>query len=105
MRGMLAVCAFPAPRCKQVTHKLWQQGIFSCSRFGAARPHAKSRAPCYAYADKMSEAVMRFGVFHELQLPRPWNDDDEHVMFHEALAQVALADHGGRGTAALLRRE
>jgi alkanesulfonate monooxygenase SsuD/methylene tetrahydromethanopterin reductase-like flavin-dependent oxidoreductase (luciferase family) len=38
---------------------------------------------------------MRFGVFYELQLPRPWNDGDEHRMFHEALAQVALADRLG----------
>ena len=38
---------------------------------------------------------MRFGVFYELQLPRPWNDGDERLMFHEALAQVALADRLG----------
>ncbi len=38
---------------------------------------------------------MRFGVFYELQLPRPWNDGDEQRMFREALAQVALADRLG----------
>jgi alkanesulfonate monooxygenase SsuD/methylene tetrahydromethanopterin reductase-like flavin-dependent oxidoreductase (luciferase family) len=38
---------------------------------------------------------MRFGVFYELQLPRPWNDGDEHRLFHDALAQVALADQLG----------
>jgi alkanesulfonate monooxygenase SsuD/methylene tetrahydromethanopterin reductase-like flavin-dependent oxidoreductase (luciferase family) len=38
---------------------------------------------------------MRFGVFYELQLPRPWEDGDEQRMFHEALAQVALADRLG----------
>lgn len=35
---------------------------------------------------------MRFGVFYELQLPKPWNEGDEHRLFHEALNQVVLAD-------------
>jgi alkanesulfonate monooxygenase SsuD/methylene tetrahydromethanopterin reductase-like flavin-dependent oxidoreductase (luciferase family) len=38
---------------------------------------------------------MRFGVFYELQLPRPWNKGDEARLFHEALDQVALADRLG----------
>ena len=38
---------------------------------------------------------MRFGVFYELQLPKPWNDGDEHRLFHEALDQVVLADQLG----------
>ena len=38
---------------------------------------------------------MRFGVFYELQLPKPWNPGDEHRLFKEALAQVALADKLG----------
>ena len=35
---------------------------------------------------------MRFGVFYEMQLPRPWGPDDERRLFHEALDQVVLAD-------------
>jgi alkanesulfonate monooxygenase SsuD/methylene tetrahydromethanopterin reductase-like flavin-dependent oxidoreductase (luciferase family) len=35
---------------------------------------------------------MRFGVFYELQLPKPWEDGAEERLFHEALDQVALAD-------------
>ena len=35
---------------------------------------------------------MRFGVFYELQLPKPWAPGDERRLFHEALDQVALAD-------------
>lgn len=35
---------------------------------------------------------MKFGVFYELQLPKPWNEGDEHRLFHEALDQVVLAD-------------
>jgi len=38
---------------------------------------------------------MRFGVFYELQLPRPWAVDDEHRLFKEALDQVVLADELG----------
>ena len=35
---------------------------------------------------------MRFGVFYELQLPKPWDEGSEHRLFHEALEQVVLAD-------------
>lgn len=38
---------------------------------------------------------MKFGVFYELQLPKPWREGDEHRLFHEALDQVALADRLG----------
>lgn len=38
---------------------------------------------------------MRFGVFYEHQLPRPWNDGDEARLLHEALEQVVLADRLG----------
>ncbi len=38
---------------------------------------------------------MRFGVFYELQLPKPWKNDDEQRLFNEALDQVALADRLG----------
>ena len=43
---------------------------------------------------------MKFGLFYELQLPKPydkktWNPDDEHRIFHEMLDQVELADSVG----------
>ncbi|MEQ1888790.1 MAG: LLM class flavin-dependent oxidoreductase [Alphaproteobacteria bacterium] len=38
---------------------------------------------------------MKFGIFYELQLPKPWNPGDEHKLFHEALEQVVLADKLG----------
>ena len=38
---------------------------------------------------------MKFGIFYEHQLPRPWNDGDEHRLFKEALDQVELADRLG----------
>ncbi len=38
---------------------------------------------------------MKFGIFYEHQLPRPWNDGDEQRLFQEALEQVELADKLG----------
>ncbi len=38
---------------------------------------------------------MKFGIFYEHQIPRPWQDGDESRLFHDALAQVELADHLG----------
>jgi len=38
---------------------------------------------------------MRFGVFYELQMPKPWDGRSEHRVVHEALEQVALADRLG----------
>ena len=38
---------------------------------------------------------MRFGIFYEMQLPKPWGPDDERRLFHEALEQVVLADRLG----------
>lgn len=38
---------------------------------------------------------MKFGIFYELQLPKPWGRDDERRLVQEALAQVELADRLG----------
>ena len=38
---------------------------------------------------------MKFGIFIDLQLPRPWRDGDESKLFQEALEQVELADRLG----------
>ncbi|HEY1560432.1 MAG TPA: LLM class flavin-dependent oxidoreductase [Caulobacteraceae bacterium] len=38
---------------------------------------------------------MRFGIFYEHQLPRPWAEGAEHRLFKEALDQVELADRLG----------
>jgi len=38
---------------------------------------------------------LRIGIFYEHQLPRPWNDGDEHKLLKDALEQVELADHLG----------
>ena len=38
---------------------------------------------------------MRFGIFYEHQLPRPWEPDSEHRLLKHALEQVELADRLG----------
>ncbi len=38
---------------------------------------------------------MRFGIFYEHQLPRPWTEGLEHKLFQDALTQVELADRLG----------
>ena len=38
---------------------------------------------------------MKFGIFYEHQLPRPWDDGIEHQLFQDALSQVELADQLG----------
>jgi alkanesulfonate monooxygenase SsuD/methylene tetrahydromethanopterin reductase-like flavin-dependent oxidoreductase (luciferase family) len=38
---------------------------------------------------------MKFGVFYELQLPRPWTPGKEHRLFNDAIDQIVLADDLG----------
>jgi alkanesulfonate monooxygenase SsuD/methylene tetrahydromethanopterin reductase-like flavin-dependent oxidoreductase (luciferase family) len=38
---------------------------------------------------------MRFGIFYEHQLPRPWRPDSEHKLLSDALEQIELADASG----------
>jgi alkanesulfonate monooxygenase SsuD/methylene tetrahydromethanopterin reductase-like flavin-dependent oxidoreductase (luciferase family) len=38
---------------------------------------------------------MKFGIFYELQLARPWSPDGEWELYHNALRQLELADRLG----------
>lgn len=38
---------------------------------------------------------MKFGIFYEHQLPRPWDDGAEHKLLKDGLEQVELADRVG----------
>jgi alkanesulfonate monooxygenase SsuD/methylene tetrahydromethanopterin reductase-like flavin-dependent oxidoreductase (luciferase family) len=38
---------------------------------------------------------MKFGIFYELQLPRPWEVDSEWRLYQDALSQLELADRLG----------
>src|SRR6266705_5169359 len=47
------------------------------------------------YAARQDGGGMRFGIFYEHQLPRPWGPDAEHRLLSDALEQVELADRAG----------
>src|SRR5216117_2019413 len=38
---------------------------------------------------------MKFGIFYELQLPRPWEEGDELRLYQNALTQLETADRLG----------
>ena len=38
---------------------------------------------------------MKFGLFYELQLPRPWRPDDEYKLYKNTLDEIELADKLG----------
>lgn len=38
---------------------------------------------------------MKFGIFYEHQLPRPWGERSEYQLLQDALAQIELADRLG----------
>ena len=38
---------------------------------------------------------MKFGLFYELSVPRPWTRDSERIVYENALEQVRLADELG----------
>src|SRR5512135_67018 len=38
---------------------------------------------------------MKFGIFYEHQLPRPWDDGSEQQLINDALDQIELADKLG----------
>ena len=38
---------------------------------------------------------MKFGVFYEHQLPRPWTETSEYQLFQDSLSQVEFADKLG----------
>ena len=38
---------------------------------------------------------MKFGIFYEMQLPKPWSESSEYDIFQQSLEQVQLADELG----------
>lgn len=38
---------------------------------------------------------MKFGIFYEMQLPRPWDEESEFYLYQNALEQLELADRLG----------
>ena len=38
---------------------------------------------------------MKFGIFYEHQLPKPWEEHSEYQLIQNSLAQIELADQLG----------
>src|SRR3989442_9147679 len=55
---------------------------------------ARPRSPATLQPRTMRPG-MRFGIFYEHQLPRPWHDGAEQQLITDALEQVELADRLG----------
>ena len=41
---------------------------------------------------------MRFGLFYQIQIPKPWSEDSESKRIHEALDQIVYAEEMGFDT-------
>jgi alkanesulfonate monooxygenase SsuD/methylene tetrahydromethanopterin reductase-like flavin-dependent oxidoreductase (luciferase family) len=41
---------------------------------------------------------MQFGIFYEIQVPKPWHEAKEFETYHQVLDQVQLADEVGFDT-------
>src|SRR5205823_7947562 len=70
------------------------RGQQSAPRFedlAAARPPR----PVPSVRRSLGGNSVKFGIFYEHQLPRPWEADDEHQLLKNALDQVELADRLG----------
>src|SRR5205809_4868552 len=59
---------------------------------GAVRDDVACRTPP---PPRLPSSRMRFGIFYEHQLPRPWEDGAEQRLIANALDQVELADRLG----------
>ena len=72
------------------------------ARSGASATPARGRGSgracrpcCPSFRSRDGAAHMKFGVFYEHQLPRPWVEGSEQQLFQDALSQVELADRLG----------
>src|SRR3954465_14229847 len=75
-----------------------------CSRqnpaYRLATERPRTAGPLYFFPPPLPNRpsrvrAMRFGIFYEHQLPRPWDPDAEHRLLREALEQVEIADRLG----------
>jgi alkanesulfonate monooxygenase SsuD/methylene tetrahydromethanopterin reductase-like flavin-dependent oxidoreductase (luciferase family) len=49
----------------------------------------------FGWSQAQEVAEIRFGIFYEHQLPRPWDDGAERRLYEDALEQVEIADRVG----------
>jgi len=66
--------------------------MFSASPIQILCPRTKTS---FSQESEQQERPMKFGIFYELQLPRPWQPGDELKLYQNALTQIELADRLG----------
>src|SRR4051794_12635042 len=66
----------------------------SCTRRTIV-PRLSYPAAAGIIARSLKRSSMKFGIFYELQLPRPWEPGGELRLYQNALDQVELADKLG----------
>src|SRR5712691_10799557 len=59
------------------------------------RPNLAALDSRFRGNDEEEGTDMKFGIFYELQLPRPWLPGGELALYQNALDQVELADRLG----------
>ena len=59
------------------------------------RRHPRRVPLARAPTPRQRPSRMKFGIFYEHQLPRPWEEDSERQLIQDALEQVELADKLG----------
>src|SRR5690606_18357689 len=59
------------------------------------RPARRHRRRGRRRAPDPRRGHVKFGIFYEHQLPRPWDEDSEHRLLKDALEQIELADELG----------
>src|SRR5207248_11343978 len=57
--------------------------------------HLQRRRTGVQRGRREGRGIVRFGIFYEHQLPRPWGPNDEQQLINDALEQVELADRIG----------
>src|SRR6185369_5031029 len=93
------VCARLASRRRPNISSSTSPKPAKANRSNSVARNVRTLAGCWlvAHARLKSKGIgtMKFGVFYELQLPRPWGEGAEHRLFQDALAQIELADRLG----------
>jgi hypothetical protein len=84
------------PNAKRVSVVAQSSGRARAAAQAQVRP-ASGRPPVTAGSlfARHGRGAMKFGIFYELQLPKPWEADSEYVLFNNALDQIELADRLG----------
>ena len=67
----------------------------SSTRSRATPAAPRSSRASHALRPTDGRSRVKFGIFYEHQLPRPWTDDSEYQLLQDALEQIEFADKLG----------